>query len=65
MKQNYSFYLFSKLFDCYHSSDEPYDYLFEEVEWAYIDYNKSEYNVSTIDEYQCMCNYLSNYIPKI
>ena len=65
MKQNYSFYLFSKLFDYYHSIENPYDLLFEEVEWAYIDYNKSEYNVSTLGEYECMSNYLSNYLPKI
>ena len=65
MNQNYSFFLFSKLFDVYHPREIEYDWLFEEVEWAYIDYNKSKYNDSNKAEYQCICDYLSNYLPKI
>ena len=65
MNQNYSFFLISKLFDVYHHRDAEYDLLFEEVEWAYIDFNKSQYNDSNKSEYDCICDYLTFYLPKI
>lgn len=63
MQQNYSFYLFSKLFDAYHVIDAPYDRLFEEVQAAFYMYENSEFNNSNLPEYECMCNYLAQYAP--
>ena len=56
---NYSFYLFSKLFDEFHISDTPYDILFGEVCQMYEDYVKSGYNDESKPEYECMHKYLS------
>jgi len=63
MQQNYSFYLFSKLFDQYHTIEAPYDRLFEEVQGAYILFIQSEFNDSNKPEYECICDYLAQYAP--
>lgn len=63
MQQNYSFYLFSKLFDSYHTIEAPFDRLFEEVQAAFIMYQNSEFNNSNKPEYECICDYLAQYVP--
>jgi hypothetical protein len=62
MQQNYSFYLFTKLFDCYHTIDAPYDRLFEELQEAYYMYCNSDFNNGNKPEYECMCDYLAQYV---
>ncbi len=56
---NYSFFLFSKLYECVNGiSEEPYDLLFGEIAQAYEQYEASEYNTSNKPEYECMLAYL-------
>ena len=57
----YQFYLFSQLFhlhlnDCI--ENEPYDLLFSIVENELYNFLKSEYNVDSKSEYDCMEDYL-------
>jgi hypothetical protein len=56
---NYSFYLFSKLFDLYKKSDKPYDETFFDVvkmyeEWLQWDFDRKQ----NISEYESMTVYL-------
>ena len=60
---NYSFFLFSKLFDVYHETQMPYDLLFGEVCRMYEDYENSKYNKPNKGEYECMCDYLAENVP--
>ena len=60
---DYSFYLFSQLFDLYHNTDMPYDIKYTEVLNMYKDYLLSDYNSPNYGEYECMCKYLSENIP--
>jgi hypothetical protein len=58
---NYSFFLFSKLYECVNGiSEEPYDLLFGEILTAYEQYDTSEYNTSDKPEYECMLNFLKS-----
>ena len=61
--QNYSFYLFSKLFDVYHPNETSYDELFGEVCTAYDLFIESALNDGNKPEYECMCNFLAEYVP--
>lgn len=61
--ENYSFFLFCKLFDHFHTTDTPYDELYGEVVAMYEDYQNSEYDDGNKPEYECMVNYLSNHFP--
>jgi len=63
---NYSFYLFSKLFDVYHTTEAPYDELFEEVKAMYKDWLVWDVdNGKNIGEYESMCEYLATTAPEI
>ena len=62
---SYSFFLFSKLFDCFYTTDCAYDELYEVVYSMYEDYVKSEYNDEFKGEYECIVNYLSDHAPNI
>jgi hypothetical protein len=63
---NYSFFLFSKLFDVYHTTDLEYDSLFEELSVMYKDWLIWDVdNGKNIGEYESMQNYLSSKIPSI
>lgn len=63
---NYRFFLFSKLFDVYHTTDTPYDILYDEVSAMYKDWLVwDSLNGKNIGEYESMCNYLSQTIPTI
>jgi hypothetical protein len=64
-KQSYQFYLFTKLFDAIHTIEAEYDLLFDELESAYNEYLSSEYNNPNKGEYECMVEYLTNYLPKL
>lgn len=55
---NYSFFLFSKLYDLYFPSEIPYDILHTEVCQSYEDFIASPYNVEDKSEHDCMINYL-------
>lgn len=64
--QNYSFFLFTKLFDVYHTTESPYDILFEEMCDMYKDWGDwDKVNGSHIGEYESMCEYLATHIPNI
>ena len=65
MQQNYSFYLFSKLFDHFNTIEIEYDILFEEVEQAYNEYDLSKFNNPNKGEYECMVDFLTEYRPKL
>jgi hypothetical protein len=59
--QNYSFFLFSRLYGLYYDTDTlPYDELFGEVVVMYENYENSAYNDSNKPEYECMIDYLYN-----
>lgn len=62
---NYSFYLFSQLFDVYHTTDATYDEKFKEISAMYQDYLKSGYNNPNYGEYECISAYLSEHLPSI
>lgn len=59
MKNNYSFFLFSQLYNAIHPNETPYDRLFEEVEKLFYDYEESIYNDSDKGEYECMTEFLN------
>jgi hypothetical protein len=62
---NYSFFLFSKLFDIYHTNEEPYDILFEEVGKMYKDWLIWDVdNGKKIGEYESMQKYLATHTPE-
>ena len=52
--ENYSFYLFTKLFDVVIGVDYEYDYMYEDLKYLYTLYNESIYNVDSKGEYECM-----------
>ena len=60
---SYSFFLFSKLFDCFYTTDCAYDELYGVVYSMYEDYVTSEYNDEFKGEYECIVNYLTDNAP--
>jgi hypothetical protein len=61
MIDEYSFFLFIKLYDAvYGVSEEEYDTLYGKVKSAYLDYDDSEFNDPNKPEYECMVNYLEH-----
>jgi hypothetical protein len=61
---NYRFFLFSKLFDVYHTTDTPYDLLFEELKVMYKDWMIWDVdNGQNIGDYESMCEYLATHVP--
>lgn len=54
---NYSFFLFSKLYDIHIEINYEYDYMFEDLTDLYKDYDESNYNDPNEDEYTCMQNF--------
>ena len=59
MEKHYSFYLFCKLRDVVIPSQEPYDLQYEQDLQLYENYLKSEFNVDTKGEYECMVDFLT------
>jgi hypothetical protein len=62
---NYSFYLFSKLFDLYKKSDKPYDELFEDIlkayeDWVQWDFHSNKILMKSVSEYDSICTYLKS-----
>jgi hypothetical protein len=57
---NYSFFLFTKLYDVIIGEQYEYDLMFDDLNDLYREYESSEFNDSAIDEYQCMTNFLTN-----
>lgn len=63
---NYQFFLFSKLFDVYHTTDKEYDLLFVELSSMYNDWLAWDvYNAKELGAYESMCNYFSITVPAI
>jgi hypothetical protein len=61
---NYSFFLFSKLFDVHHATDQPYDILFDELKDMYKDWEVwDEENGKNIGGYESMQEYLATHVP--
>jgi hypothetical protein len=59
MKENYSFFLFSQLYNVVHPNDPtPYDMLFEDLQKLHSDYEDSIYNDPDKGEYECMEEFL-------
>jgi hypothetical protein len=59
---NYSFFLFSKLYDVYHVDESPYDILFYKLSAMYKNWMIWDIdNGKGIGEYESMSNYLSNH----
>ena len=62
----YSFFLFCKLFDYYHTTNMPYDYLYGEVVNMYHDFLSWDVETNMnkhISEYDAMCEYLATHAP--
>lgn len=57
---NYSFFLFSKLFDVHFPSEEPYDVQFDLLVPLYNFYEASEYNDTYKGEHECIVDFMSN-----
>jgi hypothetical protein len=57
---SYSFYLFTKLYDVIIGEEYEYDLMYENLIDLYHEYESSSFNDSSIDEYQCMVNFLHN-----
>lgn len=61
---NYSFFLFGKLFDVYHTTEIPYDILFGELSAMYEDWISWDVeNGKNTGEYESMCKYISSHVP--
>lgn len=59
IEMDYSFYLFCKLKDVIMPSKEPYDLQYGQDLQLYEHYLKSEFNVDTKGEYECMVDFLT------
>lgn len=59
MRENYSFFLFSHLYNVIHPNETPYDILFEELQELYSDFEESLYNDPDKGEYECMVDFLN------
>ena len=59
-KQNYDFFLFTKLIQANRiiSEDLEYDLQFEDLEGLYWEYVNSKFNVSSKGAYDCMLNFI-------
>lgn len=58
---NYSFFLFTKLYDVvFGISEDPYDFQYDDMVELYRVYYASEFNRSDYDEYRCMINFLQD-----
>jgi hypothetical protein len=51
---NYSFYLFSKLFDLHIGHNYEYDLMYQDISNLYFIYQRSKYNNFGWPEYECM-----------
>lgn len=58
MNNNYSFFLFSQLYNVIHPNETNYVGLFEELQNLYLQYENSLYNNSDKGEYECMEEFL-------
>jgi hypothetical protein len=59
MRQSYSFFLFSQLYNVIHPNETPYDILFEELLELHSDFEESLYNDPDKGEYECMVDFLN------
>jgi hypothetical protein len=62
---DYSFYLFSKLFDAIIGHEYEYDLMFEDIKNLYKSYEISTYNNESLPEYECMVNFFKNNLDNI
>jgi hypothetical protein len=62
---NYSFYLFSKLFDVIIGHEYEYDLMFQDITNLYKLYEISTHNDENLPEYECMVNFLRNNLDYI
>jgi len=58
---NYSFFLFSKLYDATYPNELPYDQLFVDLQELYLDYQESIYNDPDKGEYECIVDFLNSH----
>ena len=56
--RDYSFYLFTKLYDVIIGEEEEYDIMFENLMGLYEEYSGSEFNEPSLPEYDCMVKFL-------
>jgi hypothetical protein len=57
---NYSFFLFSQLYNVIHPNDPtPYDMLFGDLQELHSDFEESLYNDPDKGEYECMVDFLN------
>lgn len=62
---NYSFFLFTKLFDVIIDVNYEYDALFEDLQTLYEGYQVSSFNDPNKGEYECMVEYLQHHRKEI
>lgn len=63
MNDDYSFFLFCKLFDTYHPSYEEYDLAYDRMIGLFNDYTISDCNIESEPEYECMEKYIMHLSP--
>lgn len=63
--ENYSFYLFAKLFDEYIGHQYEYDLMFQDINNLFTLYSLSEYNNSNQPEYECMVEFFLDNVDYI
>lgn len=56
---DYSFFLFSQLYNVIHPNETPYDSLFKELKELFLDYQESLFNDPDKGEYECMVDFLN------
>lgn len=54
---NYSFFLFTQLYNALIGVQYEYDLLFEDLTLLYEVYDSSPYNTPELGEYECMVNF--------
>ena len=65
MNYSYSFFLFTMLFNQYHTTETEYDILFGEIQVMYKDWLIWDVeNCKNIGEYESMCEYLETHVPE-
>jgi len=65
MRNDYSFYLFSKLFDVFIKHDYEYDLMFEDISNLFFLYERSKWNDGNVGEYECMTNFFEGNLEYI
>ena len=65
MRHDYSFYLFSKLFDVFIKQDYEYDLMYQDISNLFFLYKHSKYNNENVGEYECITGFFKDNLEYI